>query len=536
MKGKIIDNRYEIIDVIGTGGLSEIYKALDKNTGKLVAMKFIRRDSKDKSEIIDCFDCEIDAIKRIDHPLIANLLYVGISDEAIPFMVIEYVEGRTLKQYILEKKHVDTELAINIAGSVLGALKHAHKAGIVHGDIKPQNILLGSDYIKLTDFGASKIVLNNLQHDLSGDSNTFGSVNYCSPEQLTGGRVTAKSDLYSLGIVLYEMLCGCLPFEAANSQEVARKNKEESPRAPSELNPKIPKALENFILRALEKNPENRFQSAESMEQALRSVRLHKNDKANMMRERELKKDVRTVKKPLSKKTIFIYAVALLCFVSFFVFSWMVFDKFLHETQAPYLIGEKEESAKRLVFNAKLNPRIVRESSEFPLGTVIRQSHPFGTKLRMETELVLVISTGPDMQAVPQLIGRDAESAALALEKLGLKTKIGKKLISSRPVGEVIRQIPSADTLLAFGESVELEISGGSFTMPNLLGVSRKEAIGILEAVGISKEKIKISEVKVDDKSQFGKVASQLPSEKTILMPTDENIEIVLAIYVQGEK
>lgn len=532
MIDRTIAQRYYIFELVGFGGFSEIYKAVDKNTGRTVAIKLLKNELRENVELSDSFESEIDLLKRLDHPLIVNLLHVGRTDDGRRFIVLEYVDGKSLKELIKMERQLSERDTIDIALSILKALKYSHRTNILHGDIKPQNVMVGQDYIKLTDFGAARLNLSSLQHDLDKKEGNFGSVHYCSPEHVLDLPLIKQSDIYSLGIVMYEMLTGSLPFDGT-LEEIISRHKDTRPKKPSELKNGISKQLENIVMKALEKKPEQRFQSAEDMEKALEDLKCLKTEKIQA-KQHEPGKIARRIKK-INKTKLLVYIVSLACFLSFFGFTIAMFDKLLNETYVPYVIGELEDEAKRIILNSKLTPIVTRRSHEnMPAGLVVSQSVAYGEKMRSKSVLNIVVSTGADKQAVPDLLGYSFAEAKDILERLGFKAKKGKVLLSQMTVDSVEKQSRKPGDIMEFGSEIVLDVSGGSFSMPNLVGLSKKDAVDTLARLGISKEKIEISEVKISDNSQIGRVASQSPEEKTLHIPVDEKLKIILAVYVQG--
>ena len=260
LEGKLLGNRYEIIEKIGNGGMATVYKATDKVLKRYVAVKILRDEFTTDEEFIKRFEVEAQSAARLTHPNIVSIFDVGV-DENLYYIVMELIQGKTLKEIIIkERGPLPWKWSINVAIQIASALEMAHKNNIIHRDIKPHNIIITEDGIaKVTDFGIAKAVSNST---ITAFGTTIGSVHYFSPEHARGGFTDAKSDLYSLGVVMYEMVTGKVPFDADTPVSVALKHMQEEPKEPIEVNPNIPMAVNKIIMRALQKDTTLRYQSA----------------------------------------------------------------------------------------------------------------------------------------------------------------------------------------------------------------------------------------------------------------------------------
>ena len=263
LEGKLLGNRYEIIEKIGNGGMATVYKATDKVLKRNVAVKILRDEFTTDEEFIKRFEVEAQSAARLTHPNIVSIYDVGVEDN-LHYIVMELIQGKTLKEIILEERGpLPWKWSVNVAKQIASALETAHRNNIIHRDIKPHNIIITEDGIaKVTDFGIAKAVSNST---ITAFGTTIGSVHYFSPEHARGGYTDAKSDLYSLGVVLYEMVTGKLPFDADTPVSVALKHMQEKPKEPIEVNPNVPKAVNKIIMKALQKDPNLRYQSATDM-------------------------------------------------------------------------------------------------------------------------------------------------------------------------------------------------------------------------------------------------------------------------------
>ena len=260
--GKRLDARYEIQELIGVGGMAVVYRAYDVVEDRIVAIKILKDEFLGNKEFIRRFKNESKAIAVLAHPNIVKVYDVSFGTK-IQYIVMEYIDGVTLKEYISKQQSMDWKDAVYFTHQILSALNHAHEKGVIHRDIKPQNIMLLADgTIKVTDFGIARFSSNETQ---TMTDRAIGSVHYISPEQAKGSMIDEKADIYSVGVMLYEMLTGKLPFEADNAVSVAIMQMQSAPRKPTDINPEIPEGLEEITLRAMQKLPANRYSSAKEM-------------------------------------------------------------------------------------------------------------------------------------------------------------------------------------------------------------------------------------------------------------------------------
>ena len=276
---KILANRYRLTEQIGMGGMAIVYRAVDLRTGHNVAVKVLRPEFNEDREFIGRFQREAEAASKMTHHNIVNLLDVGMDGDN-RYLVMEYVEGKTLKEVIQERGKLSAPLACQITIRILSALEHAHRNGIVHRDIKPQNILVHADgHIKVADFGIARIADSTT---LTKGDNVMGSVHYFSPEQARGGGATAASDIYSTGVVLYEMLTGRVPFDGDNPVAVAMQHLHNAPTPIQNIAPDVPPAVIRVCMRAMEKNPAARYQTAREMASDLRAALEERGERMNV--------------------------------------------------------------------------------------------------------------------------------------------------------------------------------------------------------------------------------------------------------------
>ena len=548
MIGKVLDNRYELVEFIGKGGMALVYRAIDKRTGHSVAVKILRPEFSQDAEFCARFEREAMAASKMSHHNIVNLLDVG-QDDSMRYLVMEYVKGQTLKDVIQQKGALPPHTAAQIGIRILSALQHAHKNGIIHRDIKPQNILVHSEgLIKVSDFGIARVAGSNT---ISTDDSVMGSVHYFSPEQAKGENVTAASDLYSVGVVLYEMLTGRPPFDGETPVAVAMQHIGGKPTPISEINPAVPPALERVVEKAMEKRPEKRYQSALEMAQDLqRAMQEPDGTWLKRLPDQEAPSPVSHSGNTGKQKTVHsrqwfltrlaIIASVMLLMALMTIGGFRIYDQVMNSTQAPYCLDETEAEAQRLIARAGLKAEISRASDNFkPAGTVIMQSPEFGTAMRKNETVFITISTGPEEQAIPQLVGKNVDEAREELERVGFTLlALQDRVLSLNPWDTVLSQDPKEGAMMPSGSVVQVKLSGGSVTLPDFVGLSRRDALFQIQQLQLTLTEVR--EIPVDDASQFERVAAQYfeDNEGNSFSPGDQvmqKTQVTLAVYVSSQ-
>ncbi|NLO15218.1 MAG: PASTA domain-containing protein, partial [Clostridiales bacterium] len=392
----------------------------------------------------------------------------------------------------------------------------------------------------VSDFGIARMVGTRTEIQTEPDKTVMGTVHYFSPEQARGETATAASDLYSAGIVLYELLTGKVPFEGDTPIAIAMQHIQQTPRPIRELNAAISPAVESVVMKALEKAPRERYRTALEMAQAIRL--------ALQFPEKEATKDTPVLapameksngikqRRRVTRQRMLAMFAAVVVLVVLTAGSLAIYDAVVNTTHAPYLVGENQEDAVRLAINAWLRPQIVRQASDEAAGTVILQSHDFGYRMKRDDIILLTVSTGPLDQLTPDMIGFDQTEAENMLERIGLNLLVVERTMNTAPAGQILRQEPEAGVEIAHGGIVQVVISGGQVTVPEVEGFLKDEAIRLMQEAGIPPAKIVVTEVPVADTTQFDRVADQLPAGGSIVMPTDSSLEIVLAVYVAHDR
>ena len=528
--GRVLAGRYQINGFIGEGGMSRVWRALDQNTGKNVAVKVLREEYSEDESFIRRFDREAQAASRMSHPNIVNLLDVGVEEDGTRYLVMEYVQGKTLKRFIQESGALRPEIAAQIIIRVLAALQHAHQNGVVHRDIKPQNILIDKEgTVKVADFGIARMA--NAQTVNQTDESVMGSVYYFSPEQARGAAVDARSDIYSVGVVFYEMLTGKVPFTGDTPVAIAMQHLQTPPIPPAEVNPSVSSALDFVVLHAMEKKPRRRYQSAEEM---LRDVRLamehpdtilaareeaERREKAERERERKdksVRRRVRVMRAALV--TVFsLLLVGAIIGTGYFAVQRVVDEK-SSLVEVPALIGRMKEDAITLLISAGLEPAVTYD--EYPLvkeNLVADQSVAPGQKVEKGSFVTITVSRSVYETNIPTVTGVPLSEAQDILTNAGLVVSEIETQPSEAANMIVIQQVPDAGTNAHKGDSVKLIVSGGIVVMPSLQGMTRDQAEQTIIAYGLTLAGV--YEEVVSDPAQIGVVTSQAPAMYSEILP-----------------
>lgn len=536
MVGKILGGRYEILEQIGKGGMAVVYKARCRRLNRIVAIKVLREDLTENEEFVKRFNVEAQAAASLTHPNIVSVYDVG-KEGKIHYIVMEYVEGVTLKQYIEKKGRIPWREAVSITIEICHGLAKAHEKHIIHRDIKPHNIIVTSTgAIKVTDFGIARATTTST---VSASDDVLGSVHYFSPEQARGGYVDEKSDIYSLGVVMYEMLTGKVPFTGDTPVAVAMKQIEEAPKSICEQAPDVPQCVEGATFKAMAKETRCRYQSVGSLADDLYAILknpnldassvvnapisddadatikiapVKKNEEIDDVPRRKVSKEAQS-KKGDKKAVIFAMITSLLIVgVLTVVFGFMFFgSQNSGNITVPSVIGKTLEDAEKV---AKENNAVIEvleyKESDKEDGTIIEQSPKAGmTVATLEKISVVISGKEPTEITLSDYKGQDFSSAEKELLNLGLKVIKEEEESDSVDNGKIIRQNPSAKTKVEKGDSVTLYVSKGKseeeeFMVPQVVGKSYDEAKSEIEAAGFITEKVE----KYSDKA-MGTVISQ---------------------------
>ena len=591
--GKRLDGRYEIHELIGQGGMAYVYRAYDRIENRWVAIKILREELSDNSDFLRRFRNESKAIAVLSHPNIVKVYDVSFGDR-IQYIVMEYVDGITLKQYIEQQGEIKWREALYFTVQILQALQHAHERGIIHRDIKPQNIMLLEDgSIKVMDFGIARFTQAETQ---TMTDKAIGSVHYIAPEQARGGHINDKADIYSVGVMLYEMLTGQLPFVADNAVSVAIMQMQAEPTPPTRINPSIPKGLEEITMHAMEKNPAQRFPSAADMLEDVERFRRNPemvfnygdqvdhayargtsiydtaggrqqdyND--NYEYEEEYVRS-KTGAKVSMVVTGIVAAVVVVGLVVGGISLWNYFrnntDTNSDEVIVPTFTGmiyetEIRDNAKYADFEFEI---VEGNQPSQPAGVVLNQNPQAGMTVKRGKTITLTVNGGTLEQIVVEDVsGNSRDEAISTLSGQGLKPSVTEVADDETAEGYVVRTDPAAGSTVASGSSITIFVSSGpaeeQVTVPNVVGSSLSTAESDLEANGLVR-----GSVSYDDESDQpeGTVLSSDPeggtrvsegsavnlvvssgrgAEKTvhydIPLPSGVSEDLEMSIYVDGE-
>lgn len=531
MLGKVLGDRYELIEKIGCGGMAIVYKAKCRLLKRYVAVKILRPELVEDEEFIYRFKRESQAAASLSHHNIVNIYDVGQEGD-IYYIVMEYIDGKTLKEYIREKKCLSHEETVKIAIQIASALAHAHKNNIVHRDIKPQNILLKADgTAKVTDFGIARAVTSSTI-TVAG-ANIVGSVHYFSPEQARGGYIDAKSDLYSLGIVMYEMATGVVPFEGDSVISVALKHIQEKVKPPGEFNPDIPRSLQDIIEKAIEKDQNKRYQSAEEMIQDLkRSLKepdgdfvvkhFDSDEPTQILKPIELLDEVKNTEKALDedaedlgdnnkkrwlKGFLLVAPFIIIMLIALYVGNLIYKNNFgYEEVPVPNIEGFSQDEANKILRenNLFLEVRGSKNDNEIEEGYIISQEPKGGMYVKPHSTVKVVVSLGPELVEVPNVVGKPKRDAEIELENQGLTIGEPEYEYSEYPSGTVIRQSISPTTQVLKGEKIVLTISKGPEDNIVRVGNYVGQHLDMVSQL-IQGDRLKMGEIKEEYSEEYSK-------------------------------
>ncbi len=549
---QVFDGRYRVVRKLGTGGMANVYLAEDQELGRSVAIKMLDERHAQDEQFVERFRREAKNAAGLSHPNIVSIYDRGQA-EGTYYIAMEYLEGRTLKELLVTRGPTPLAVAIDYARQILSALGFAHRHGIVHRDIKPHNVVVAPDgRLKVTDFGIARSGTSQMTETGS----IIGTAQYLSPEQAKGAPVTPASDIYSVGIVLYEMITGSVPFTGDTPLEIAMKHLSTTPLPPSETRPDVPHELDSIVLRALAKNPEDRYQSSDEMDADL--ARASRGQAVAPETEEAATQVLRgagaatlttaptaitrrvtvvppaTGPPPYSRPTGFYeydeprrrsfwpWLLAMLLVAAAIVAGWYVYTKIqdqLNQTKpvsVPLVVGSVERLARDKLVAAGLKVRIRRlPNATVEVGRVFDQSRPAGERTEKGNLVVIEVSSGKPKVSVPNVVGKQSTDAAAALAERGLKANV-HYVHSEKDSGIVTGQFPKVGTRLLKGEKVRINVSQGPkpVGVPPVVGSPFESAAGALQGTGFA-----VARRDVESNDPKGIVVQMDPPANSLIAP-----------------
>ena len=559
--GKMLGNRYEVLENVGNGGMATVYRAKDKILNRNVAIKVLKDEFANDQEFIKRFQIEAQSAAALSHPNIVSIYDVA-NEGDIHYIVMELIEGETLKDVIKKEGKLDWKRSVEIASQIASGLSIAHKNHIVHRDIKPHNIIITKEGIaKITDFGIAKATSSST---INANANLMGSVHYFSPEHARGGYTDEKSDIYSLGVVLYEMVTGKLPFDGDSAVSVAMKHLKETPVPPKELAPDIPLGLNAIIEKAMQKEVSSRYISAGNMYNDLQKVLKNPattevadnvdedrfatqiiptiasgyNPKTNVTRNSNNTNDnhggkmegTTANRKPKKKKRnpaaaalitflILIAVFAAFIGVGYLVFSWLMGGSANNTKIVPNVIGDSQTTAQQRLEAAGFKMAIDGDiESTLPKDYVAWQRYPSGELLSYGTTITVRLSSGPKKVLVPSVSGDSVFAAETKLKNVNLLIDVQEEESDTVEIDKIIRQSPKANTEIDEGSIITVFVSVGAPPhIPDFSNMTEAEAKEVLRALDLIPNILYVNMETYPD----GKVVSQTPMPETIAKSGD---------------
>jgi serine/threonine-protein kinase len=542
LTGSLFAERYRIERKLGSGGMADVWLAEDQELGRRVAVKILHERYANDEQFVERFRREATHAAGLSHPNIVSIYDRGVSDGSY-YIVMEYIEGRTLKELVVTRGPCPVPVAISYTRQILAALRYAHKNGIIHRDIKPHNVLVDREgRIKVADFGIARAGAS----EMTEAGSIVGTAQYLSPEQARGAPVDESSDLYSTGIVLYELLTGTVPFTGETPVEIAMKHLSQTPEAPSARRPEIPRDLDLVVLRALAKEPSERYRSAAELDRDLElvargdAVGAETENAATMVLAGAGAMDATAatrVAAPLGpsaggtyggderyraydgpvarRRSVWPWVLALGALVAVIGGGWLLYDNVQEQIDSskPLVVqqytGILESRAVNLILDDGFEPKVRRlPSPDQPVGIVFEQSPVEGTGLARGGIVTILVSTGKKTVNMPDVVGEQVTSAVATLTRAGLNAKtVG--VPSDKPSGTVTGQDPKAGTSLVEGATVRINFSTGPkpIAVPPVVGLDYSTALQQLQAAGFA-----VGRTDVESDQPAGVVVSQVPS------------------------
>src|SRR3712207_4236958 len=517
---QVLGERYEIGGVLGRGGMAEVHRGRDLRLGREVAVKVLRSDLARDPSFQVRFRREAQASASLNHPAIVAVYDTGedrTATGATPYIVMEYVEGETLRDVLRREGPLSPERAMSLCADICGALDFSHRNGIVHRDVKPGNVMITPQgAVKVMDFGIARAVSDSAA-TMTSTAAVIGTAQYLSPEQARGEGVDARSDVYSVGCLLYELVTGAPPFTGDSPVSVAYQHVREDPRLPSSINPAIPPELDAILMKAMAKNPANRYQSAADMRtDLLRAVAGQRVEATPVMGDAEKTaiigapvggdgdydddrwddEDEAAQQRRRRRNILIAVVVGVLLLAGAIALALALSTDedpvapTAQQVAVPQVVGEEQAAAEQLLTDANLavgdiTPRETADEDE--VGIVLESTPAPGAEVNEGTRVGLVVGAAPDTIAVPPVVGLDVEDAQDALERAGFTGGVNtEQTDSAEPEGTVVAVDPESGTSVPPGTAITLSVSDGTVEIPTVRGQTREEAIQTLRDAGLT--------------------------------------------------